>query len=634
MSRWRTAFLSALLFCSVLATAPGQLATPENGDKTDADVDKSPAVVVVSGQVTDDLGQGQLDVAVQLFPTQDSESGKEPVLEGTTDEMGDFTLRAAEPLEGAFVLVLTKAGYAPYREELHLEKGKPSPFVGVTLEGAHEISGVVRSAAPEEPVAGASVVVQAFFREWRGRTDEQGRFHIERLPPGRAQVVVEAEGYAKEQRTIQVGAEPEAPLEFVLKPERIVEFDIKGDTGEAIAAATVEILDREHDDFRTLATDSTGHVSFRGLSFDAKQLLVRLSHTEYVAGEGFSLTVELPPEKTRSKHELTMSRAGRVAGIVLDDEGRPRNGARVTAGGGSASEGPRAWTNYEGRYEVSGVAAGSTPITVYLSGFAPELKVADIKPGETASVDFRLRPGGTVEGVVEKEDGTPLPGVTVAAVRWRAHDTLGLRALTDPSGRFVLFDTPLDEFEIAIQGLDPAIVPPVRVSGGATEPVRLVVPEKAFEASMRPGSRWKPGDAPPEITVKTLDGDEIKLVDLRGNTVLLDFWATWCGPCLMEVPSLKKLHEKYKARSDFVMIGISLDHDEQALRRYIKEAKIDWPQVFGENGGAAGAADKFGANALPSTFLIDVDGRIAAVNVFGEDIDESLQKLLGEGKRD
>ncbi len=110
---------------------------------------------------------------------------------------------------------------------------------------------------------------------------------------------------------------------------------------------------------------------------------------------------------------------------------------------------------------------------------------------------------------------------------------------------------------------------------------------------------------PAELTLTTLDGEKVRMGDLRGKVVLLDFWATWCEPCRHSTPHLRRLDERLDDQP-FEIIGVSADSDEEALRAYLEEEGIEWTQVWDPRGQAT---DAFGVTGFPYYLVIDHEGR-------------------------
>ena len=108
----------------------------------------------------------------------------------------------------------------------------------------------------------------------------------------------------------------------------------------------------------------------------------------------------------------------------------------------------------------------------------------------------------------------------------------------------------------------------------------------------------------PPFSITTLDEQRLTLEDLKGRVVLLDFWATWCGPCRQATPGLKSLYTKYKDRP-FVIIGVSLDYESAPWRSYVKDNGMEWPQYYDRN---RSMMKLFGVQPIPSYVLIDHEG--------------------------
>ena len=134
---------------------------------------------------------------------------------------------------------------------------------------------------------------------------------------------------------------------------------------------------------------------------------------------------------------------------------------------------------------------------------------------------------------------------------------------------------------------------------------------------------------PIEISGTQLDGESFDPAKLKGKVVLVDFWATWCGPCVAELPNVLENYAKYHDKG-FEVVGISLDQDREALETFIKDREIPWLTLFEE--GAEGGnpmATKYGVMGIPTVILVGADGNVVSLNARGEKLGELLTKLLG-----
>ncbi len=129
-------------------------------------------------------------------------------------------------------------------------------------------------------------------------------------------------------------------------------------------------------------------------------------------------------------------------------------------------------------------------------------------------------------------------------------------------------------------------------------------------------------------TTRDISGENISLKGFKGKVVLLDFWATWCKPCLMEMPNVIKTYNKYHDQG-FEIIGVSLDKDIDKLKGYIKENDISWRQIFGGDWKAP-IAQIYAVSSIPATFLIGTDGKIIDKNMRGDELEEAIRKALGK----
>ncbi len=150
-------------------------------------------------------------------------------------------------------------------------------------------------------------------------------------------------------------------------------------------------------------------------------------------------------------------------------------------------------------------------------------------------------------------------------------------------------------------------------------------PPTARAASVKPLGERKPA---PDFALKDIDGQTVHLSDYKGKVVILDFWATWCGPCRMEIPWFIDLQRRNKDRG-LEVLGVSMDDNGWAdVKPFLTEMKINYRVVIGNDQTAEVYG---GVESLPTTFLIDRDGKIAVVHVGlanRKDIEDGVEQLL------
>ena len=122
-------------------------------------------------------------------------------------------------------------------------------------------------------------------------------------------------------------------------------------------------------------------------------------------------------------------------------------------------------------------------------------------------------------------------------------------------------------------------------------------------------------------------GKNVKLSTIKGKYILLDFWASWCGPCRQENPTLVKVYALYKDKG-FAVLGISLDDDKKSWLKAIKEDKLSWQNVSELNGSYNKAALMYGIDGIPDNFLIDSSGTIIARNLRDDELEKKLHELM------
>lgn len=133
-----------------------------------------------------------------------------------------------------------------------------------------------------------------------------------------------------------------------------------------------------------------------------------------------------------------------------------------------------------------------------------------------------------------------------------------------------------------------------------------------------------------DLAMNDDQGKERKLSEWcgKGNYVLIDFWASWCGPCRMEMPNVVANYEKYHAKG-FEVIGISFDNNETAWKNGVEALGMKWPQLSDLKGWKSVGASTYGIRSIPSNVLVDGEGKIVAANLRGEDLGAALKEIYG-----
>lgn len=131
-----------------------------------------------------------------------------------------------------------------------------------------------------------------------------------------------------------------------------------------------------------------------------------------------------------------------------------------------------------------------------------------------------------------------------------------------------------------------------------------------------PGERVvRPGMEAPDFTLPELDGGTVRLQSLRGRVVLVNFWASWCPPCLLEMPSLEQLHRHLEG-SDFTVLAVSVDAGWEPVRRFFAKHRVSFPVLLDDAGQTA---ERYGSFRLPDSFLVDRAGQV--VDTFAGAVD-------------
>lgn len=133
------------------------------------------------------------------------------------------------------------------------------------------------------------------------------------------------------------------------------------------------------------------------------------------------------------------------------------------------------------------------------------------------------------------------------------------------------------------------------------------------------------GDRAPDIQLTNINGERVNLKDWRGKRVMINFWASWCGPCKKEMPAINDVYEKIKHRDDVAILEVNVEESRETVKDYLKKMAPNFPVLLDSKGKAK---DTYGVSGLPTTFFVDPKGKIVEKVLGPMDVETIKHKLL------
>ena len=197
-----------------------------------------------------------------------------------------------------------------------------------------------------------------------------------------------------------------------------------------------------------------------------------------------------------------------------------------------------------------------------------------------------------------------------------------LKILIEKGKLYLTLDDPINAYKVFSRVN--AEFPDVALNGNSTDFLAMLKDQssrKQIRDTLLPGAQF------PDFNEKDLQDKAFSISKYKGKVVLVDFWATWCPPCVASMPGILKLYNKYHDQG-FEVVGISLDEDKSALEKFVKLRKMPWPQHFDGNRFDGPLALKYGVNVAPTSYLLDRDGKIIKEITPADDLDSEVASAM------
>ncbi|MHC4799838.1 MAG: carboxypeptidase regulatory-like domain-containing protein, partial [Planctomycetota bacterium] len=581
-------------------------------------------------------GAGIPDALVRI-EALDAPAEATPIAQARTNKTGDIKIKLPKPADSNLRVRIVMQGYVEFVQEIDPTDPDDPPFIDATLQGASQITGTVRQKANDKPVAGARVICENGGRQLETATDEQGRYLNKNIYRGQTKLTVRADGFAIEQKMIVVQSE-KTEADLLLEPEKTIQLTIVTNEDKPAPNVNIEAVVEPKHHYLNATTDDKGKAVLHGIGSDAEALTLRLNGDRYVYMPHFAKKITLQQTATAPatvSKKLMVAIAGKIQGKVIDENTQePIVGVRIVSGTQLRSDMPMVWSSLDGTYQLTGLQHGPNIISFQHPNYATVVNEIKIYYGKTTQLDAQLNPGYPIGGTVTDDKDKPLQQVWVSADDWQGYKTIGLRTITDEDGKFFFPNAPTGDIKFSFRSPGCGQKPILKTMTAGKKDYRIVLETPTAPPTpetIKP--KIETGQTVPDLKLIDMDGKTYQLAQLRGKYVFIDCWATWCGPCIAEIPNVKALRKAIQDRPDFILIGVSVDTDREALKKAIEKYQLDWPQVVGPKSGAREAFETLNGIGIPYTCLIGPDGKIIDQNLRGPNMTEKVKKEISKNKK-
>lgn len=588
-----------------------------------------------------------------------------------TDAEGRFEWRGAPP--DAVEYSILKQGHMAKRDFILIASEEEQV---VTLYPELEIHGRVTDAVTGKPIPEFRIQrghIQnnretVYWTRDEGVLYKDGQYSYKIDEPMKGWLLqATAPGYLPATSRTFESTEGQQTFDFALQPSKGLSGLVLLPGGEPAEGATVGLAseerraslkegrwDRSQNSAELVTTDAAGRFSFPLLEEPFLLIAVHdqgygeLTHKEFAESKQIKLQAW-----GRLEGKVVVgdkADAGREVSFQLKRPERPRMGMPVW------NYGYQTKTDDDGRFQFERVIPGP--------GSLSRVVVTKMDRSEQHTpcwqTPVEIKEGKTTETIIGGT-GRPVLGRIVldrqpdAAIDWTTNEPVTLERWDkasakrteiyaryagniDKAGQFIIPDVPAGDYRLSV----PVNLPPTPNACGAGNAIGRA--ELEFSVPEMPGGRSDQplelgtieaklfdtldvGELAPEFVANNLNGEPFRLQQYRGKLILLNFWATWCKPCLAEFPLLEEIHGAYGEDDRFVMVSVSCDYELAAARHYLEQNGLPWQQVH-VPGTGVGAPKQYSVRSLPAVFLIAPDGTVLAKNLQGTEWKDAVGKAL------